>query len=304
MQFPKNITVFSAFTLVKSKKIQKQASQLILLILVVYIAYIAAQITWFALPNVASSNVVMQKNNTVSVQAVQKNIDISALQKLNLFGEFNKQAIEIVEVENAPETRLNLTLSGLAASDDPDKAAAIIEYQGKQETYGIDELIEGTKASLAQVLMDRVLIKYSGRLETLMLDGFDYKEPARSMKKPTRRNQNAIVDHSGNAELITMVKEFKHDVTENPSKISDYLKIQPKGKNGEVVGYSLQPGRKPEFFKQTGLKSGDIAIQVNGYNLKEPSEAMQALTEMREASDMSLLIERRGELIEIRFSLN
>lgn len=307
MQFPTNITVFSVFTLLKSKKAQQKASKVIILILVVYISYVAAQITWFTLPNTSSSAVVIQNMNATSSKQVQQNVNITALQKLNLFGTYNKEeknVVEVIEAKNAPETRLNLTLSGLVASDNQDNAAAIIEHQGKQETYGIDDLIKGTQASLAQVLIDRVLIKYSGRLETLMLDGFDYNQPARTLSKPITLKENKLVDHRGNAEIAALSKEFKNNVAQDPSKISDYLKIQPKSKNGAIIGYSLRAGKKHEFFQQAGLKSGDVAIQMNGYNLNVPNEAMQAITEMREATDMSILIDRRGELIEIRFSLN
>jgi len=305
MQFPINITVFSAFALFKSKKTQQKVTQAIILVLVIYIAYLAAQITWFVVPD-SQTSAVVQPKGTSPVQQ-HKNIDISTLQKLNLFGQYSKEAkaaVEVVEAKNAPETRLNLTLSGLAASDDPDKAAAVIEYQGKQETYGIDELIKGTQASLAQVLMDRVLIKYSGRLETLMLDGFDYNEPARSIQKQAVAKENKLVDHRGNAEISALSKEFKSQVTQDPSKITDYLTIQPKSNNGAIVGYLLRPGKKPEFFQKAGLKPGDVAIQMNSYNLTVPNEAMQAITQMREASDLSLLIDRQGELIEIRLSLN
>ena len=82
----------------------------------------------------------------------------------------------MVEIEDAPQTRLNLTLTGVVASSNRENAAAIIEHQSSQETYGIGDLITGTRATLEQVHNDRVLIKQSGRLETLMLDGFEYEQ--------------------------------------------------------------------------------------------------------------------------------
>lgn len=310
MQIPTNITAFSVLTLLKSQKTQQKALKATLIILVVYIAYLVAQITWFVVPNTTSSSVITKSHSTSAAdKKSKKNIDVSALQKLNLFGQYNKEekSVEVAEAANAPETRLNLTLAGLVASDNPDNGAAIIEYQGKQETYGINELIKGTRASLSQVLMDRVLIKHSGRLETLMLDGFDYKEPARALaKKQDNKSskEKSLVDHRHNKQLASTAKELRKSIAQDPSKISDYLKIQPKRKKGEIIGYSLRAGKSPEFFKQAGLQAGDIAVQMNGYSLKAPSEAMQALTEMKQASDISLLVDRRGELIEIRFSLN
>jgi general secretion pathway protein C len=216
-------------------------------------------------------------------------------------------------VSDVPETSLNLILSGLVATDDTSIAAAIIEHQGKQETYGIGDTIIGTRANLEQVLMDRVLIKQSGRLETLMLDGFDYNQPAKKVaqqpanKKPVNLAPNSrrseVVDQRRNKQLADTVKNVRRELSSDPAKISDYLRISPKRKSGKIVGYSLRPGKSPEFFKLAGLKNGDVAVQMNGFDLIEPAQAMQAMAEMKKARDISLLVDRQGSLTEILVSL-
>ena len=54
----------------------------------------------------------------------------------------------------------------------------MIANRGTQATYGINEEIEGTRAKLKAVLIDRVIIDNSGRDETLMLEGIEYKRLA------------------------------------------------------------------------------------------------------------------------------
>ena len=93
-------------------------------------------------------------------------------------------------------------------------------------------------------------------------------------------------------------------MSQNPAKISDYLRISPKRKGGNIVGYSLRPGKKPEFFKLSGLKTGDVAVQMNGFDLIAPTQAMQAMAEMKKARDISLLVDRQGSLTEILISLD
>ena len=63
------------------------------------------------------------------------------------------------------------------------------------------------------------------------------------------------------------------------------------------------PGKNSEFFQNSGLKSGDVAIQMNGYDLTAPSEAAQALAALKQDKEVSLLIDRNGELNEILFSI-
>jgi len=316
MAFPTNTTALtSLFTQLGHRRV----AQLVMALLVIYIAYVSAKITWsfVSQEHTHTHSSVNSNSKGANPSQVNKAVDVAKIQSLNLFGLYNENSEETAEIEmaNVPETQLNLTLAGLVASDDKTIAAAIIENQGKQETYGIGDIIIGTRANLEQVLIDRVIIKHSGRLETLMLDGFDYSQPAREVtKKPlarkTRSNVAAkpvgtgVVDQRNNKALTATAKNLRNELSENPAKISDYLRISPKRKDGSIVGYSLRPGKKPEFFKLSGLKTGDVAVQMNGFDLIAPAQAMQAMAEMKQARDISLLVDRQGSLTEILISLD
>jgi len=326
MAFTDNLT---SFTAVLAKLPQQKIAQAVSLLLLVYIAFLAAKITWLVVPQKTTVSESTTKNYSIQNIKNGQSFNITALQALNLFGQYNKQEEEEValQVTEAPETRLNLTLSGLVASDKIGTAAAIIEYKSKQETYGIGDIIKGTRASLEQVLIDRVIIKQSGRLETLMLDGADYGQPAQSVSNKKIDNQKSykttqqrelqngpqklpsrakasIVDQRSNADLRENAKRLRSDLNNDPGKITDYLRISPARKEGKIVGYRLSPGKNPEFFKLSGLKSGDIAIQMNGHDLLVPLEAAQAMSALKTERDISLLVERKRDLIEILFSID
>lgn len=294
-------------------------AKLIGLALLVYITYLLAKITWVFLDEpsenygLAPSKIITQSNRS------SQNYRISEIHALNLFGIYNQPVVadnEPKEVEDAPETNLKLTLTGVVASDEVKQSAAIIEHNGVQEIYAIDETINGTRAVLKNVHNDRVLIRHSGRLETLMLDGHDYDESSnkRTTQRATQRTKPKIngpqqnnrkrVDHRKNSALTRQAKALKKDINENPGKITDYLKIGPKRKNGKIVGYQLMPGRNPDFFKASGLKRGDVAIQMNGYDLSQPFEAAQALKALKQEREISLLVDRNGDITEILFSID
>ncbi|NQZ89047.1 MAG: type II secretion system protein GspC [Colwellia sp.] len=318
MQLPSN---FSSTVDFLSQLPQQKIAKVISAILLTYIAYVLAQITWFIAPSGqyhASSNVTVKvtKQNTKTAT-----ISLTGLKTLNLFGLYTDEieAIETAEVENVPETQLNLTLAGVVASDDKTASAAVIEKSGKQNTYSPGETITGTRAVLDSVFRDRVILKHAGKLETLMLDGFDYNETAK-ITKPKTVNRSSltqkkrkqinnkltspnVLDRRTNKMLSKSAKLFKEDINSDPSKITDYLKISPKRKDGKIVGYRLMPGKKSQFFQNSGLKPGDVAIQMNGYDLTAPSEAAQALAALKQDKEVSLLIDRNGELNEILFSI-
>jgi len=306
---------------------QQKIAQVFSVCLLVYITSIAAKITWLIIPSASNITSTLTSNfgennaKQIHSQSRDKNLDLSKLQSLNLFGAYN-ESISIVEttvIKNVPETRLKLTLSGLVASDQVGTAAAIIEYKNKQETYGIGEMIKGTRASLEQVLFDRVIIKQSGRLETLMLDGADYSQPAQSVsnkkvynkapqpresRNSASRSKARVVDQRSNDSLSKQAQLLRADLKSNPGKITDYLHISPSRKGREIVGYRLSPGKNAAFFKLSGLKSGDIAVQMNGYDLLAPLQAIQALSALKTERDISLLVKRKNDLISILFSIN
>ncbi|MEI6893530.1 MAG: type II secretion system protein GspC [Colwellia sp.] len=313
MPFPTSMTDFTSLF---SQLGHKRVAQLTTALILVYIAFVSAKITWSVVPQAQSSQNTSLINKTYNNRNIGKAIDVAKIQSLNLFGLYteNESGTIVAEVSDVPETALNLILSGLVASDVELIAAAIIENQGKQETYGIGDIIKGTRASLEQVLMDRVLIKQSGRLETLMLDGFDYNEPAHKVAGHSAAKRNKanvgpqlsstnVVDQRNNKELTQSAQGLRHEISSDPAKIGDYLRISPKRKDGEIIGYSLRPGKKPSFFKLAGLKAGDVAVQMNGYDLTAMSQAMQAMVDMKQARDISLLVDRQGDFIEILISL-
>lgn len=301
-----------------SKLPQRKISQVVILLLIGYVAYLLAQLTWLAVPQQSSTSAINITNPQSRVSSDNKKVSVKAIEALNLFGNFSQQDVEKVEevvIEDAPETRLKLTLSGVVASSDRETAAAIIESSGKQETYSIGENIKGTRAVLENVFNDRVLLKVSGRLETLMIEGLDFNKNVKAIKqvnkpqRPSRKSSKLspspnIVDQRNNKALTQSTKSLRKDLDEDPGKITDYLKISPKRNNGKISGYRLMPGKDPTFFQSAGLKTGDVAVQMNGFDLTEPRQAAQALQSLKEQREVSLLLDRNGDMTEILFSID
>jgi len=304
---------------------QKKIAQAMSICLLIYIAFLLASITWLIFPSTAQNigNKSASRVTTAQHKAQDKSLDLSKLHTLNLFGEYNQtaQTPTIEAVVSAPETRLQLTLSGLVASSDDEIAAAVIEHKKKQATYGIDDIIEGTRATLEEVLIDRVIIKQSGRLETLMLDGADYNQPAqrvshkqapkqtaqqaqvRGPKSSLSKDKSSVIDQRTNEDFKQAAQQLRNDLKNNPGKITDYLRITPARKDGKIAGYRLSPGKDPAFFALSGLKSGDVAVQMNGHDLLVPLEAAQAMSALQSAQNIALLVERKNDVIEVLFSI-
>ena len=73
------------------------------------------------------------------------------------------------DLEDVPETQLNLKLKGtIAASVDQESMAIIAEGNGDEKVYEIGDAIPGG-ASIHAIRLDRVILERAGRLEELRL---------------------------------------------------------------------------------------------------------------------------------------
>ena len=241
-------------------------------------------------------------------------VDLAGLQQLGLFGKADakseKPKTEVVEtVTDAPKTTLSIQLTGVVASTADQKGLAIIESNGSQETYSLGDKIKGTSASLKEVYADRIIITNAGRYETLMLDGLVYtsQSPANQQLQQAKTNKTGSavsrVDQRKNAEISQELAESRTELLADPSKITDYIAISPVRQGDAVAGYRLNPGKDANLFKQAGFKANDLAKSINGYDLTVMSQALEMMSQLPELTEVSIMVEREGQLVEIMFSL-
>lgn len=276
---------------------QQKISVLTCCILLGITAWILGQLVWFIQPS--EQSVTPWKASISSSNRQQASLDISALQKGNIFGAYNQAVAPVVEqpiVTDAPKTRLNLVLVGAVSSSNPKLSLAVIANRGKQATYGINEEIEGTRAKLKAVLIDRVIIDNSGRDETLMLDGREYKKLSAASQvkaKPTPSNRG------NNPSSVDKLSEIKAIIAKDPQQLFQYVRLSQVKRDGNVLGYRVSPGKAPELFKSVGLESGDIATQLNGNDLTDPAAMGKVFRTLQEQSELSITVERDGQQHDI-----
>ncbi|EGQ7841254.1 type II secretion system protein GspC [Vibrio alginolyticus] len=283
--------------------IQAKLSLLLTCLFIAITGWILGKIVWLAIPQ--SSEVPQWRPSASGVVASNKGdaIDFNALQNANLFGKYTEQKVAVVEqpiVKDAPKTRLNLTLVGAVASSDANTSLAVIANRGKQATYGLGEEIEGTRATLKAVLVDRVIIDNQGRDETLMMQGIEYKKLSESPQVARAQAQRAEAATSDVGEKLEQIRE---EIAKDPQSVFKYITISPVKKDGDIVGYRVSPGRDAALFNDVGLQPGDIAVQLNGIDLSDPSSSVQLMQVMSDPQELNLTVERDGQQYDIYIQL-
>ncbi|WP_447731625.1 GspC family type II secretion system variant ExeC [Aeromonas veronii] len=264
-----------------------RVTQVAFLALLIMLAQQSAALTWRLLTLASPQTSQPWQPSAVAVNG-QSNprLELGEVSRLALFGKaIPKAQAKAAVAANAPRTQLNAQLNGVLASSDPAKSIAIIAMSGIQNSYGVGDMIDSTQARIRQVYPDRVIIERDGRDETLMLDGEEYGKP---------------LPQTNAAPLGSLRSELMAD----PGKITDYLNISPVQVDGRMTGYRLNPGSNPEFFNQSGLHANDLAISINGLDLRDNMQAMQAMQQMAGATEMTVTVERQGEQFDIYVRLS
>lgn len=284
----------------------KPMSTSVFWVILIITLYLLAQITWKLIP---TSEPVLNWRPTPESISAGKHVSVSQLQALSLFGRADeassKPKVAPIEeqITDAPKTSLSIQLTGVVASTSQQKGLAVIASSGSQNTYGLGDKIKGTSASLKEVYADRIIITNSGRYETLMLDGLDYDTNGFANKQLQQAKSVRKVDQRQNKKIAKEIEAKRDELLADPSKLTDYLAISPVQREGALQGYRLNAGKDRSLFKQAGFKANDLAKSINGYDLTEMTQALEVMAQLPELTEVSLMVERDGQLVEIMFSL-
>ncbi|MFT6268167.1 MAG: general secretion pathway protein C [Alphaproteobacteria bacterium] len=301
---------------------QRNESKLILIVVIIlsiYLLAFAAKITWSLIPEPVSQSgqqarLSQQSSNANSVSASN---NINKIISQNLFGNASEKrtVAKVEEVNDVPETKLNLILSGVVSSNDPNRGAAIIEYRDNQSTYGVGDKIEGTNVTLDEIYVDRVIIKNRVTRETLMLDGIDFDE---ANKKRANDNSNSA-SNRGQAEVNSpknnlaqnqnkrnqaiALRQARQKLAQEPASFTDMISLAPHRVDGVFIGFRVTPGAKPTLFNSVGLKNGDVVVQLNGLDLTDLQQSKEAMTQLQEADSLQLEVLRSGQYVSLELDI-
>lgn len=272
---------------------QARISALVTVILLLLTVWILGRLVWF--PYQQPQLAKWQPSSSTAVQGAPTKLDLASLHNSNLFGHYQAARKPVVQpkLEDAPKSRLNIVVVGVVTSTNAQKSLAVIAQGGKQATYGIDEVIEGTRAKLVQVQSDRVIVDNAGRNETVMLEGLKFSSPV-------QKSQPAATISTQTKDKLAQIRT---EIARNPQQIFQYVRMSPIKRDESVVGYRLSPGKSRELFDAVGLKEGDVATQLNGLDLRNSAAMSEIFNSLSDLTELNLTVERDGQPYDIYIEL-
>ncbi len=266
---------------------------IVIAVLVVVLAYQGATITRALLPGEAGNAPApvvaapLAGGNRAAVPVA----DLSVLAGTHLFGRAEERPVEVAPVIiDAPETTLNLRLTGVAADQEDDRLGSAIIATGRnvEKLYFSGDTIEGTNATLERIYGDRVILIRGGVTESLSFPRELSNAPPPASAAATARQAPA----ASIAPQATVT--LRETASANATRFSEVVRLSPHLEGGQMVGFRLNPGSNREAFAQTGLQPGDVVTEINGIVMDSPARAEQLYESLGEATVANITIMREG----------
>jgi general secretion pathway protein C len=270
------------------------------LLLILLIAASLARVVWLLYPLPQSRFDLPAASAMPSRASNLPKLNVEQIAAANLFGQ--RQATAEAPLD-APDTALNLVLKGiLSYGDETSSRALIADASGKEKPYSVGDDIPGG-AILKAIHADRVILERNGRFETLRLDRSKSSSAGSSApaSASTVRGNTTVTTKSGEA---TTLAELRNELLREPGKASQYVRLQPVYSEGKLQGYRIYPGANRTLFQSVGLRAGELVTSVNGVPLDDAAKALQLMGNLRDVSELSLVLERGGETRTINLNLN
>lgn len=218
--------------------------------------------------------------------------------------------------EDAPvrpgEIKSNLPLALLATMESSDERYSLATIHDTENhtisPYGVeDEVRPGV--TLQSVQRGRVVLLNRKQLEYIEMGDAtppprvpppvkEEMQPELSRAKNSREIEGAEDAINCSGENCVVDREFVEKILSNPAMLAKQARVVPAVKDGESRGFKFYGIRSGSLPKLLGLKNGDLLTSVNGNELKSMDQALGLYTKLRRASNLSVVIERKGKSIQ------
>ncbi|MBF6570472.1 MAG: PDZ domain-containing protein [Candidatus Binataceae bacterium] len=197
------------------------------------------------------------------------------------------------------------------------KPFAIVEDErsGQQVLYSVGDTIPDA-GRLVEVQRSSIVIDQGGgQLATVKMDQTELRPgesrsgaihkrrlPLRNFKHVASRIRGPGIREDG-AGNYTLQRKMVNHTLENMAQLFTQIRAVPNLVGGQSDGFVLSDIQPGSVFQQIGLQNGDILTNVNGQDVRDPSQAFQLFSQLRSAPSLSVEVMRNGAPMQMHYNI-
>ena len=209
---------------------------------------------------------------------------------------------------------LQLDLIGVStASSGKPPYAIIADRSGQQGVFRLGQQV-GDAGKLVEVDKDRVLIDHNGRRIAVVLPAADLPSGVEAAVPDSPPQEDASNDDSDAEPYEPNVEDLgdnryriPRDTLDhsmgNLSQILTQIRAIPNIQNGKTNGFALSEIEPGSVFDEMGLEEGDLLRSINGQPMNDPAMAMQMMSSLRNANQISIQVLREGHPTTLTYQI-
>lgn len=191
------------------------------------------------------------------------------------------------EYQNAPQQSAQqpvvAEVEGIISSDEAWLSFAVIKTAAGQQSYREGESLAGNSDTwIEEINSDNVVINHQGSTQVLALKRPDFIKGDVSSSLISRPTGDAGADNV---------------------HLNDYLVLKPYIAQGQLEGYLIKPKNASPFFSHTGLKKGDVVVQVNAVDMTQAEQAKKIIASWSKMREAEVVVRRHAHLENIRVNV-
>jgi len=189
--------------------------------------------------------------------------------------------------------------------------ATIINTENqRQGSFGVGDPVPGASGKLKEIHFKYIDFENGGHIERLVLQGQQapVAAPVAATETPAGDGDElqAAID-SGIKKIDDTTYEIDKSLVDkvlaNPMGVAKGARVVPAVSNGKPNGFKLYAIRPQSIFGLIGLQNGDTIKAINGSEMTTPDAALGLYTKLRNASHLSVQVDRRGETLTLDYTI-
>jgi general secretion pathway protein C len=101
----------------------------------------------------------------------------------------------------------------------------------------------------------------------------------------------------------TITRNRLDSTLSNLNDVATQARIVPSFKNGVANGFKLFSIRPGSIYSAIGIQNGDVINRINGFEMNSPDKALEIYTRLKEAKNVEIEVERRGQIVKKRYAI-
>ncbi|MFP4615525.1 MAG: type II secretion system protein GspC [Thiohalorhabdus sp.] len=280
-------------------------------VLVVVLAVALADLTWDLFPSSPPSAGLSQDSKSPSVPGGPEGPGADSPGRQTEEGPVSEGMRQLfgspASEENDPEdeapvreTRLDLTLKGIIASQEGEQKVALIASgeEGEEGVYRVGDTLAGG-AEILRIEPRRVILRRNGVTEALNLEVAELEGSISQQDSPD--GESGIQKEGANSRVVP--ERTVRENLENLPSLLRQAKAVPHKVNGEPAGFRIENIQSGSIYEDLGLREGDVVKSVNGQDIRTSSDALGAYREMKGADKYEVRLERDGQEQTLNYSV-